>query len=74
MGVSLTLHDSLKPKFRKKTGFFKASQYLARPIAFSAWEKVVQYFTVIVNIIQPCNYQLSKSIFHEIKFGDIAVM
>ena len=22
----------------------------------------------------PCNYQLSKSIVHEIKFGDIAVM
>ena len=24
--------------------------------------------------LQPCNYQLSKSIVHEIKFGDIAVM
>ena len=24
--------------------------------------------------IQPCNYQLSKSIVHEIKFDDIAVM
>ena len=24
--------------------------------------------------IQPCNYQLSKSIVHEIKFSDIAVM
>ena len=25
-------------------------------------------------LLQPCNYQLSKSIVHEIKFGDIAVM
>ena len=24
--------------------------------------------------LQPCNYQLSKSIVHEIKFGGIAVM
>ena len=26
------------------------------------------------NVLQPCNYQLSKSIVHEIKFGGIAVM
>ena len=51
MGVSLTLHDSLKLKFRKRQDFFKASQYFARPITFSAWEKVVQYFTVIANKI-----------------------
>ena len=25
-------------------------------------------------LLQPCNYQLSKSIVREIKFGDIAVM
>ena len=29
---------------------------------------------VIALLLHPCNYQLSKSIVHEIKFGDIAVM
>ena len=27
-----------------------------------------------LGIIQPCNYKVSKSIVHEIKIGDIAVM
>ena len=30
--------------------------------------------TTKVNELLPCNYQLSKRIVHEIKFGDIAVM
>ena len=29
---------------------------------------------VIVNTLQPCNIQLSKSIVHVLKFGDIAVI
>ena len=29
---------------------------------------------VVLEQVLPCNYQLSKSIVHEIKFGDIAVM
>ena len=32
------------------------------------------YLFLLFLILQPCNYQLSKSIVHEIKFGDIAVM
>ena len=35
------------------------------------WALMLGY---VLKIIQPCNYQLSKSIVHEIKFCDIAVM
>ena len=37
-----------------------------------------QYFVTLMprsnTVLQPSKYQLSKSIVHEIKFGDIAVM
>ena len=29
---------------------------------------------LFVLYVQPCNYQVSKKVVHEIKFGDIAVM
>ena len=43
-------------------------------LSLTLFSSVPTFVDCAIVLLLPCNYQLSKSIVHEIKFGDIAVI